>query len=79
MAFDRFANPPRDTVTTKYETPVGGLRYRGRRSGRLTAPPVAMNRVDDSVVVRIGLAATKAWWRTSGHRMTDPISSRRFP
>ncbi|TQM32514.1 uncharacterized protein DUF385 [Nocardia bhagyanarayanae] len=39
------------------------LRYLGRRSGRPIALPVAYVRHGDRVLVRVGRAATKTWWR----------------
>lgn len=44
------------------------LRYHGRRSGRPIALPVAYARHGDRVLVRVGRAATKTWWRN----FTDP-------
>ncbi|WP_280300206.1 hypothetical protein [Nocardia neocaledoniensis] len=50
------------------------LRYRGRRSGRRIALPVAYARVGDLAVVRVARAETKNWWRnfTTPH----PVSIR---
>ncbi|APA98351.1 nitroreductase/quinone reductase family protein [Nocardia seriolae] len=42
---------------------VGELRYDGRNSGRHIALPVSYVRTGDSVVVRVGNAAPKTWWR----------------
>lgn len=39
------------------------LRYRGRRSGRPIALPVAYARVGDLAVVRVARSETKTWWR----------------
>ncbi|MEV5837615.1 hypothetical protein [Nocardia sp. NPDC052112] len=39
------------------------LRYQARLSGRHIALPVSYARMDDSVVVRVGRAETKTWWR----------------
>lgn len=53
---------------------VGELRYQGRSSGRHIALPVSMVRTDDGVVVRVGNAATKTWWRN--FRSEHPVSVR---
>ncbi len=42
---------------------IGELRYAGRHSGRRVALPVSFVRAGDTVVVRVGAAATKTWWR----------------
>ncbi|QIS12513.1 nitroreductase/quinone reductase family protein [Nocardia arthritidis] len=39
------------------------LRYVARKSGRAIALPVSYARSDDSVVVLVGHAGTKTWWR----------------
>ncbi len=39
------------------------LRYQARRSGRHIALPVSYARTGDNVVVRVGRAETKTWWR----------------
>ncbi|MFC9962611.1 hypothetical protein [Nocardia ignorata] len=50
------------------------LRYRGRRSGRRIALPVAYARVGERAVIRVARSDTKKWWRnfTSPH----PVSIR---
>ncbi|MGW5452773.1 hypothetical protein [Nocardia sp. NPDC003979] len=50
------------------------LRYRGRRSGRRIALPVAYARVGERAVIRVARSDTKQWWRnfTSPH----PVSIR---
>lgn len=53
---------------------VGELRYEGRHSGRHIALPVQPVRVGDSVVVRVGHADTKTWWRN--FRSPHPVSIR---
>ncbi|SUD49423.1 Uncharacterised protein [Nocardia otitidiscaviarum] len=42
---------------------VAELRYLGRRSGRRIALPVSYARSGDTVIVRVGNAAAKNWWR----------------
>lgn len=53
---------------------VGELRYQGRRSGRNIAFPVSVVRADDRVLVRVGNAAAKTWWRN--FRSPQPASIR---
>lgn len=53
---------------------VGELRYEGRRSGRHIALPVLPVRMEDNVVVRVGDAAEKTWWRN--FRSPHPVSIR---
>jgi len=47
---------------------VCALRYPGRRSGRPVTLPVQYARHGATVVVYVGLAARKTWWRN----FTDP-------
>ncbi|MEC3957923.1 hypothetical protein VMT65_33145 [Nocardia sp. CDC153] len=42
---------------------VGELRYEGRRSGRHIALPVGYVLDGDTVVIRVGHAGAKTWWR----------------
>ncbi|WP_280369998.1 hypothetical protein [Nocardia wallacei] len=53
---------------------VGELRYEGGRSGRRFALPVSYVRTNDSVVVRVGHAATTMWWHD--FRARHPASIR---
>ena len=39
------------------------LRFTGRRSGRLIVLPVQYARADDRVVINVGRASHKRWWR----------------
>ncbi|MGW4770898.1 hypothetical protein ACWEO2_23010 [Nocardia sp. NPDC004278] len=48
------------------------LRYQARLSGRHIALPVSYARMGDSVVVRVGRADTKTWWRN--FRTPRPLS-----
>jgi hypothetical protein len=47
-----------------------GLRYRGRRTGRVVTLPVACAVCGTDVMVLVGRATTKQWWRNfrAGHR-----------
>lgn len=48
------------------------LRYQARLSGRHIALPVSYARMGDSIVVRVGRADTKTWWRN--FRTPRPLS-----
>ncbi|MFX0577858.1 hypothetical protein [Nocardia nepalensis] len=48
------------------------LRYQARRSGRHIALAVSYARMDDNVVIRVGRADTKTWWRN--FRTPRPLS-----
>ena len=51
------------------------LRYRGRRSGRRYALPVMYARTDGRLVVLVGDAPDKTWWRNFRH--ARPVTVRR--
>ncbi|WP_157535191.1 hypothetical protein [Nocardia inohanensis] len=53
---------------------VGELRYTGRRSGRNIALPVSVVRTEESVIIRVGEAEAKNWWRN--FRAPHPASIR---
>lgn len=42
---------------------IVGITYRGRRTGRIYTTPVECVRVEDALLVLVGAAATKQWWR----------------
>jgi len=58
-------------VTLMRAPVVGGLlrrgsvviRYEGRRSGKTFELPVSYRRHGDTLVVRVGMADKKTWWR----------------
>jgi hypothetical protein len=53
---------------------IAEVRYRGQRSGRRIALPVSYVRSGDEVVVRVGNAGAKTWWRN--FRSPHPVSIR---
>ncbi|MFF0533324.1 hypothetical protein ACFYT3_33775 [Nocardia amikacinitolerans] len=62
----------RSPITGRLARSMTELRYQARRSGRRIALPVAYARDGDRVLVRVGRATTKTWWRN----FTEPSSVR---